>query len=192
MARPAKFNREEVLNKALLLFWQKGYEATLLDDLTREMGINRPSLYNTFGDKDALYLEALMRYGEIHGGKMLATLERSHSIQQGFKAIFEDLINESTQGCCRGCMIVNNTVERCSVSDSANSFVKETDEASKRTFATAIRRAQQEGDLALTKDPDVLAVYLYSAIQGLQLRAKAGDSRKELEAVAELSLTVLD
>ncbi len=192
MARPAKFDREEVLDKAMLLFWRRGYEATLLNDLTREMGINRPSLYNTFGDKDALYLEALMRYGNIHGGKMLTTLERARSIQQGFKAIFADLINESTQGCCRGCMIVNNTVERCSVSDSANNFVKETDEASKRAFATAIRRAQQEGDFAPTKDPDALALYLYSAIQGLQLRAKAGDSRRELEAVAELSLTVLD
>jgi TetR/AcrR family transcriptional regulator, transcriptional repressor for nem operon len=192
VARPAKFDREEVLDKAMLLFWRKGYEATLLDDLTREMGINRPSLYNTFGDKDALYLESLTRYGEIHGGKMLATLERAHSIQQGFRDIFADLIDESTQGCCRGCMIVNNTVEQCSVSESANSFAKETDEASKRAFATAIRRAQQEGALAPTRDPDALAVYLYSAIQGLQLRAKAGDSKRELEAVAELSLTVLD
>jgi len=192
MARPREFDRAEVLGKAMLVFWQKGYEATFLDDLTEAMGINRPSLYNAFGDKHALYMEALARYRDLHGGKMLAALKSAPSVKEGFRRIFNDLITESTEGCCRGCMILNSTIELCPVSKSVTEFVKETDVASKRAFKAALEDAQKKGDIPLNREPETLAIYLYSAIQGLQVRAKAGDDREALEAIADLSLSVLD
>lgn len=191
MARPRQFDRTEALDKAVLVFWQKGYEATFLDDLTKAMGINRPSLYNAFGDKHALYMEALARYRDLHGAKMRVALESAPSVKEGFRRIFRDLITESTEGCCRGCMIVNSTVELCLISKPVAAFVRETDGASKRAFAAALERAQQGGDITPDKDPEALATYLYSAIQGLQVRAKAGDDPKALEAIAELALSVL-
>ena len=191
MARPRKFDRSEALEEAMLVFWQKGYEATFLDDLTDAMGINRPSLYNAFGDKHTLYMEALARYRELYSGKMLAALKRAPTVKAGFEQIFADLITEATENCCRGCMIVNSTVEAYATNESVATFVAETDAASKRAFTAAITDAQQKGELA-DKDPEALAIYLYSAVQGLQLRAKAGDTRAELEAIARLALTVLD
>ena len=191
MARPRKFDRDEALNKAMLVFWQKGYEATFLDDLTEAMGINRPSLYNAFGDKHTLFMEALGRYRELYSGKMLRALERS-PIKAAFEQIFSDLITESTERCCRGCMIVNSTVEAWAIDEPIAAFVTETDAASKHAFAAALARAQRKGDLSSDKNPEALATYLYSAIQGLQVRAKAGDDRKALETVADLTLSVLD
>ena len=192
MARPRQFNRDEALDKAMLVFWQKGYEATFLDDLTRAMGINRPSLYNAFGDKHALYMEALGRYRALYGGKMLSALGHASTLKVGFERIFADLIEESTERCCRGCMIVNSTVEGCAISEEVAAFVEETDGASKRAFAVAIGNTQQKGELSSREDPEALATYLYSAIQGLQVRAKAGEDRESLEAIARLALSVLD
>ena len=192
MARPRKFDRDEALEQAMLVFWRKGYEATYLDDLTEAMGINRPSLYNAFGDKETLYMEALGRYRELHGGKMLAALRGTSFVKAGFRRIFDDLVRESVEGCCRGCMIVNSTVEGCILGAPVTEFVKETDAASKRAFASALSEAQQKGELSVDKDPEALAAYLYSAVQGLQVRAKAGDDRKSLEAVTDLALSVLD
>lgn len=191
MARPRKFDRSEALDKAMLVFWQKGYEATFLDDLTEAMGINRPSLYNAFGDKHALYMEALERYRDLYGSKMLGALERAPSVKAGFKQIFNDLIAESTESCCRGCMIVNSTVEACIIGGSIGKFVRETDEASKCAFAAALRGAQRKGELSSGRDPEALATYLYSAIQGFQVRAKAGENREALETIANLTLSVL-
>ena len=190
MARPREFDRSEALDRAMLVFWQRGYEATFLDDLTRAMGINRPSLYNAFGDKRTLYMEALSRYRDLHGGKMLAALHQAPSVKLGFRRIFDAIVAESTEGCCRGCMIVNSTIERCG--DDVSAFVKEADEASKRAFAAAIEGAQRGGELSSRRDPEALAAYLYSAIQGLQVRAKAGDGREALEAVVDLALSVLE
>ena len=190
MARPRKFDRSEALDSAVQVFWQKGYEATLLDDLTQAMGINRPSLYNAFGDKQTLYMEALARYRELHGGRMIAVLERAPNVKAGFERIFADFIAEADRNCA-GCMIVNSTVEVCATQEGVAAFVKASDTASKRAFATFLADAQQKGEL-VGKDPEALATYLYSAIQGLQLRAKAGDTRAELEAIAKLALSVLD
>ncbi len=191
MARPRKFDRSEALDKAMLVFWQKGYEATFLDDLTQAMGINRPSLYNAFGDKHALYMEALARYRELYSGKMLAALGRAPNVKAGFARIFDDLIAEATEGCCAGCMIVNSTVQTCATSEDVAAFVKETDAASKRAFTAFLADAQRKGELS-DKDPEALALYLYSAVAGLQLRAKAGDRQAELETIAQLALSVLD
>lgn len=191
MARPREFDRTEALHKAMLVFWQKGYEATFLDDLTEAMSINRPSLYNAFGDKHTLYMEALARYRDLHSGKMLAALKGAPSVKEGFRRIFRDLIIESTEGCCRGCMIVNSTIELCPTSKPVAEFVRETDVASKQAFAAALKEAQEKGDLPLDRDPEALANYLYSAIQGLQVRAKAGDEGKALEAITSLALSVL-
>ena len=192
MARPRKFERSEALDKAMLVFWQKGYEATVLDDLTHAMGINRPSLYNAFGDKHALYMEALARYREFYSGKMLTALSGAPSVKVGFRRIFDSFIVEATERCCPGCMIVNSTIEACAVSESVAEFVSETDAASVQAFTAALQAAQQRGDLSANKDPQALAVYLYSAVQGFQVRAKAGDDRQTLETIAALALSVLD
>src|ERR1700730_2144482 len=76
MARQKEFDRDEVLHKAMEVFWSRGYEASSIQDLVKRMGINRQSLYDTFGDKHTLYLQALDRYREVEGRKIVELLEQ--------------------------------------------------------------------------------------------------------------------
>ena len=192
MARPRQFDRNKALDKAMLVFWQNGYEATFLDDLTRAMGINRPSLYNAFGDKHALYMEALERYRALYGGKMLSALERAPTLKAGFERIFVNFIEEATERCCRGCMIVNSTVEGCAISEEVAAFIAETDRASKRAFAAAIENAQQKGELSLKEDRRRSPRISTALFKVCRYALKRERTVKVLEAIAKLALSVLD
>src|SRR2546423_4201723 len=83
MARHKEFDRDEALQKAMEVFWSHGYEAASIQELVKQMGINRQSLYDTFGDKHALYLAALDRYREVEGGKMFELLAGESLVKRG-------------------------------------------------------------------------------------------------------------
>src|SRR5256714_15658440 len=104
MARPKEFDRDEALQKAMEVFWSRGYEAASINDLVKHMGINRQSLYDTFGDKHALYLQALDRYREVEGRKMFELLEQPGSVKKSLRQLFEGtvekaLCDEQRRGC---------------------------------------------------------------------------------------------
>src|SRR5258708_33708597 len=88
MARQKEFDRDEVLHKAMEVFWTRGYEGASVQDLVKHMGINRQSIYDTFGDKHALFLQALDRYREIQSRKVFAVLERPGSMEQNLRQLF--------------------------------------------------------------------------------------------------------
>src|ERR1051326_3516607 len=98
MARHKEFDREEALQKAMEVFWERGYEATSIQDLVEQMGINRQSLYDTFGDKHALYLAALDHYREVEGGKMFKLLERQGSVKKTLRKLFGGVVECSVGG----------------------------------------------------------------------------------------------
>src|SRR3984893_15939871 len=108
MARQKEFDREEALHKAMEVFWSRGYQAASIQDLVKHMGINRQSLYDTFGDKHALYLQALDRYHEVHGRKVSELLERPGSVKKALRQLFEGIVEGSL---CeqerRGCFMGN-------------------------------------------------------------------------------------
>src|SRR4030088_150825 len=95
MARQKEFDREEALQKAMEVFWSRGYEATSIQDLVKHMGINRQSLYDTFGDKHALYLKTLDRYREIEGRKVFELLERPGSVKKTLRQLFEGVVERA-------------------------------------------------------------------------------------------------
>src|SRR3989454_1626399 len=112
MARHKEFDRDEVLHKAMEVFWSRGYEATSIRDLVKHMGINRPSLYDTFGDKHALYLQALDRYREVEGRKVLELLERPGSVKKTLRQLFGGVVEKAVcDGQRRGCFMSNATSE---------------------------------------------------------------------------------
>src|SRR5712692_10611500 len=108
MARHKEFDRDEALHKAMEVFWSRGYEAASIQDLVKHMGINRQSLYDTFGDKHALYLQALDRYREVEGRKLFELLERPGPVKEVLRELFERVVEGSL---CdrerRGCFIGN-------------------------------------------------------------------------------------
>src|SRR5215212_5927342 len=107
MARHKEFEREEALRRAMEVFWSRGYEATSVGDLVEHMGINRQSLYDTFGDKHSLYLQALDRYREVEGRKMFELLEQPGSVKRALRRLFQGVGREGLRqhGRGRGCAL---------------------------------------------------------------------------------------
>src|SRR5436305_15048332 len=95
MARQKEFNRDEVLHKAMEVFWTRGYERASIQDLVKHMGINRQSIYDTFGNKHTLFLQALDRYREIQSRKVFAVLERPGSMKKNLRQLFEEAVARS-------------------------------------------------------------------------------------------------
>ena len=112
MARQKEFNRDEVLHKAMEVFWTRGYEGSSIQDLVKHMGINRQSIYDTFGDKHGLFLQALDRYREIQSRKVFAVLERPGSMKKNLRQLFEEAVARSlsAEG-RRGCFVGNSMSE---------------------------------------------------------------------------------
>src|SRR5215213_1374460 len=115
MARPAEFDRTKIVEKAMNQFWEKGYEATSVQDLTEAMGIKPGSLYNSFQDKHTLFLEALDRYRATEGSYLFEQLAKSKSGKQGITIFFEGLVDQLVSDPDnRACFILNSTLEMAS------------------------------------------------------------------------------
>ena len=193
MARPKEFDSDEALHKAMEVFWSRGYEAASIQDLVKHMGINRQSLYDTFGDKHALYLQALDRYREVEGRKLFDLLERPGSVKKTLRLLFEGVIEKAL---CdrqrRGCFMGNAVSElagRCKETAARTGSNMTTTEAA---FYRTLLRGKNEGELTHVRDLRAVARFLYSSMQGLMLTAKATQDRKTLEDVVKVTLSVLD
>src|SRR3989454_1175824 len=112
MARQKEFDHDEVLHRAMEVFWTRGYEGASIQDLVKHMGINRQSIYDTFGDKHSLFLEALDRYREIQSRKVFEVLERPGSMKRNLRQLFEEAVARSlsAEG-RRGCFVGNSMSE---------------------------------------------------------------------------------
>jgi len=193
MARQKEFDREEALHKAMEVFWSRGYEAASIQELINHMGINRQSLYDTFGDKHALYLQALDRYREVEGRKLLELLERPGPVKKSLRQLFEGVVEGALcDGQRRGCFMGNAMSElagRCKAT-AARACSNMT--ASEGAFYRALLRGKKEGEFKGVRDARAVARFLYSSVQGLVLMGKATQDRKTLEDVVKVTLSVLE
>jgi TetR/AcrR family transcriptional repressor of nem operon len=193
MARHKEFDRDDVLQKAMEVFWSRGYAAASLQDLVGHMGINRQSIYDTFGDKHALYLQALDRYREVESRKLFELLERPGSVRKALRQLFTGVVEAALSDAPRrGCLMGNAMSElagRCKETAAKTcSSMAEVEGA----FYRALSRGKKEGELKGIRDPRAVARFLYSSLQGLILMAKATQDRKTLEDVVKVTLSVLD
>jgi TetR/AcrR family transcriptional regulator, transcriptional repressor for nem operon len=193
MARQKEFDRDEVLHKAMEVFWTRGYEGASIQDLVKHMGINRQSMYDTFGDKHSLFLEALDRYREIQSRKVFDVLERPGSMKKNLRQLFEEVVARSlsAEG-RRGCFVGNSMSElagRCkeTATRTCNSVA-----SAEKMFQKALQRGKEQGELRRVSDTRAVARFLYSNLQGLLLMAKATRDRKLLNDVVKVTLSVLD
>ena len=193
MARHKEFERDEALQKAMEVFWTRGYEATSMQNLVEHMGINRQSLYDTFGDKHSLYLEALDRYQQVESRKLFELIEKPGSVKKAFRQLFSGVIEGSLgDGERRGCLMNNAMSELASRCAATAEKTRHNMAAIEEAFYRALLRGKKEGELKGVREPRAMARFLYNSFQGLVLMSKATQDRKTLEDVVKVTLSVLD
>ncbi len=192
MARPKEFDPDDVLDRAVELFWRKGYEATSIQDLVEALGINRSSLYGTFGDKHALYLAAIDRYRADVVAARIAELEQAKSPRAAIRQLFLSIPSRAARRReRRGCLLCNAAVERAPVDAAVQAEVMGGLGQLGTALRRALLRARAAGEIAPATDPAALADYLLSSYVGLIVIAKAGRKPAQLRRTAELMLKAL-
>ena len=193
MARHKEFDRDEALQKAMEVFWSRGFEAASIRDLVEHMGVNRQSLYDTFGDKHALFLQALDRYHEVESRKLFELLERPGSVKKALRQLFSGVVEGSFCGKeRRGCLMNNAMSELAGRCEATAEKTCRNMAAIEDAFYRALLRGKKEGELKGVRGPRAVARFLYSSFQGLVLMAKATRDRKAMEDVVKVTLSVLD
>jgi AcrR family transcriptional regulator len=192
--RPREFDRSSALAKATRLFWQKGYEATSIADLTKAMGIGSPSLYAAFGSKEALYAEALRYYRETYDDFGWGRFFSACTAREAVEALLMDAAAVLT-GCRvdvpRGCMTALS-----SVGDEGHpalgELVRSARAAGLDRLKARLRRAVKEGEIPASTNLHKLARFIQTVHTGMSILARDGASRADLEGVAEATLSAFD
>ncbi len=192
MARPKAFNQDDALATAMEVFWRTGYERTSLNVLLKAMGISKQSLYDTFGDKRALYLKALAHYREQTLTSMRALFASVGSTRDGFSRLLLGLSAESEEQHARGCLLLSANLERGTSDAEIARFLRENQAAVEKIFANAIAQGQSRRELSSTLDPQSLARFFAVTIQGMRAMARLKSDRRALRQVARVALAALD
>lgn len=186
--RPRSFDCEAALDRALEVFWRKGYEGASLAELTAAMGINPPSLYAAFGNKEELFRKAVERYVEVRTPFWREALE-APTAREAVERLLRGSADRLTDDCnpC-GCLLVKGSMTCGDESDA----VKEELAAIRNMAETSLRdrfiRAIEEGDLPADADPVDLARYVLAINQGMSIQASAGASAAELYKIVDLAM----
>ena len=190
MARPREFEHDVVLDRAMRIFWSRGYEATSVQDLVDHMGIQRGSLYATFGDKRALFLACLRRYDDAQFGKLSESLERG-PVRAAIRRVFESALDDGTLEC--GCFMVNSAAELLPRDPEVGRLVASAMKRQEKALVGALRRGVREGELSLTpKRIEQTARFLMGTLQGLPVLAKTMRDSSVLRDTVAVALRVID
>jgi TetR/AcrR family transcriptional regulator, transcriptional repressor for nem operon len=192
MARTKEFDPQKALQTAMQAFWRLGYERTSLDVLMQEMGIARQSLYDTFGDKRALYLQALVQYRDNDHARLRLLFASGQQIKEGFATLLLGISHESREEHQRGCLLLSANMEREAKDKVIAQFLLDNQLKTEAIFTDALRRGQASGEVSSKHDPVALARFFVATLQGLRAMAKLNSNRKALEQVAHLALSRLD
>jgi AcrR family transcriptional regulator len=188
MGRPRGFTENEALEAAMRVFWEKGYEGSTLADLTEAMGINRSSMYATFGDKEALFRLAIARYAEGPAAYVREALQ-----QPVVRAVVEALLRGALELLTdpshpRGCLSVQGALACGSQAEPMKQAMIEWRKQGESDIQKRFQRARREGDLAKDVDPGDLARYISTVLTGLGVQAANGSTRAEMTRVVDMVL----
>jgi AcrR family transcriptional regulator len=187
--RPRFFNEGDVLDLAMRVFWEHGYEAAGVENLAQAMGISMSSFYSTFGDKEALFLAALKKYETEKRGYANAILERNEPAAVAFQKLFEVTAQQLTRADQpRGCMLTL-ALHNCSPElEPLRNHLNERRAATVDAFVVCLKTAQKKRELDNGTDVRGLAWFLANTLQGMSLQARAGATRKDLIKVGRWAM----
>lgn len=183
--RPRTFDRADALQKAMLLFWEKGFQGASMSELTAAMGINAPSLYACFGSKEALYREALALYEAGDGADLAAAIAAAPTARAAIEVyLMRSAALFSRTGKPAGCMVVLSVIQAAGTSEAAGRALRDARGEMQGVMEARLRSAIASGELSAA-EPAAIAAFYCTVQQGMSIRARDGASRAELEAVAQ-------
>jgi AcrR family transcriptional regulator len=186
--RPREFDVDQALAAALRVFWRRGFESASMAELTEAMGITKPSLYAAFGNKEALFRKALDLYEREKLGFMQSALD-APTARGVAERLLKGALAMQTSSCDpKGCLGVISSIACGPEAESIRSDVLDRRASSERALVERFERAEREGELPESFDPESLSRYLLAIIQGLTLQAGAGASCKQLGELVETRL----
>lgn len=192
MARTKEFDPDAALQAALELFWRQGYEATSMAELVEHLGIARASIYATFGSKHDLYLKAFDRYLQNADPDIVAGLSQPGPALPAVRALIWRYAHESiADEQRRGCLVVNTAIELAPHDTTAARRVESSWHTLEIALTSALTRARAEGDLAADKNPQALARFLLTLMQGMRVLARGEPNPARLRDAAEQALELL-
>ncbi|HEY8480963.1 MAG TPA: TetR family transcriptional regulator [Spirillospora sp.] len=193
MARTKEFDPDAALQKALELFWERGYEATSMSDLVDHLGVARASIYATFGGKRDLYVKALDRYVRTRDPDPVELLSQPGPVLPAVRSLVESYAEQSLRDeRRRGCMIVNAATEIMTRDPQVARRVEASWDALETALTSALTRARAQGELAADKDPRALARFLLVVMQGIRVLGRGEPDPGRLRDATAQALALLD
>ena len=175
------------------LFWKNGYHATSIQELVNHLGINRASIYDTYGGKKELFDKAFALYRQVNTNEVALFLDKHENVKEGFRALFEMAIRESLSDVDRkGCFVVNTATELIPGDGSIKEVIKENQEVVESSFYDFLLRGQKNGEIAAGKDLKAIAGMIFTLYSGLRVIAKVQSDPEKLLASVDTALMVLD
>jgi len=191
--RPRAYDPQTALQQATDAFWKNGYAGTSLDDIAAATGMNRPSLYAAFGDKQRLYLKALAHYWELRFAEIRAALAGDQALDAALMGVYEAALSLYFSGNNRprGCFVIGTAVTEAVEDSEVRHSLAAGIHAFDADFAARFRRAQEKGELKSNADPAALAVLATATMHTIAIRARAGIPRSELRELAHKAVTLI-
>ncbi|TAI47273.1 TetR/AcrR family transcriptional regulator [Flagellimonas allohymeniacidonis] len=193
MPRTKQFDEKEVLNKAMELFWEKGFHATSMQELVSHLGINRASLYDTFGGKEKLFNRAFQEYRNESGDMVKGLLAGEVSVKQGFEKLFDFAIEEAVKDDARkGCFVVNTTTELIPGDPNIHDILRGNMDQVAELFSTHIQKGINQGEINASKNARDIGLMLFAFYNGLRVVSKIDTDPDKLKDMVQAALSVLD
>lgn len=181
MARTKEFNEDQALDKAIEIFWYKGYNGTSAQDLVTHLGLSRSSLYDTFGDKQKLFAQSLQRYQKNAQNQIMELFEKSENIKETLRDIFKQAVLESLEDrITKGCFMVNSSIELAMHDEEIAKIVKNNSQIMEEVFTKAVQKGQDLGQISRVNNARVLARFIFNNYSGIRVLARAGERDKQV------------
>jgi TetR/AcrR family transcriptional regulator, transcriptional repressor for nem operon len=192
VVRTKEFDPEVALERAVELFWERGYEKTSLHDLVERMGIGRRSLYDTFGDKHSLFLTALRKYAAHYERVSEQIATEATDARQAIRQLFEMSLTEGA-ALHRGCMVVNTATEATLEDDGqADAVVERNFARSRELVQHLVERGRREGSITEHGSTAALTACIFNTWLGLRVQVRAGENSDLLATELDDLMTLLD
>ena len=189
IGRPRAFDRDTALLAAMRTFWTQGYEGTSVQDLAAAMGVNKPSLYATFGCKEEIFREAVELYDRVEGKATSQSLKKAGTAREAVESMLRSnarayVVEEGP----RGCMIVLSSLLGAPENESVRVFLADNRLQGEATLRERLAQGMAEGDLAVSADLDQLAAFYTTVLEGLSIQARDGASIEKLNVIIDAAM----